>query len=145
MNKPNSSADIIINGRAQVIEILKKLPEEQKNKILDSVVKKNPTLGKELAWQTFAFSSIPLLSDLNLKILLEYLSATVIGLALKNQSVDLQKLLLNSLPTTKAQEVYSYMKGKSARIEDCEKAQKKMVEVALTLLQKKVIQTKHLT
>ena len=41
--------DIVINGKAQVVEILKRLPEDHKNKILKSLKIKNSTLAYELS------------------------------------------------------------------------------------------------
>ena len=66
-------SDIVINGRAQVVEILKRLPEEHKNKILRSLHGKNSALAHELTWQTLTFEGLCQIKDESLKTLLEYI------------------------------------------------------------------------
>ena len=58
--------DIVINGRAQVVEILKRLPEEHKNKILRSLKNRDSSLANELTWQTLTFSGITQSKDFQL-------------------------------------------------------------------------------
>lgn len=132
-------SDIVINGRAQVVEILKKLPEDHKNKILRSLHDKNSTLAHELSWQTLSFTGICQIKDDFLKGLLEYVSSPVIAIALSDQTVETQKRFLTNLSRERAKEVFHQLKSTTVSAVNAKKAQMKITEVATTLIQKKIL------
>lgn len=131
--------DIVINGRAQVVEILKSLPEEHKNKILRSLKNRDSSLAHELSWQTLTFAGITQSKDSQLKALLEYISSPIIAIALKNQEAGIQKKFLTNLSRERAKEVFHQLKNTSAITSNILKAQNKITDIATTLIQKKTI------
>lgn len=132
-------ADIVINGRAQVVDILNRLPEEHKNKILRSLKGKNSSLAHELSWQTLTFQGISQAKDEQLKVLLEYISSPIIAIAIQDQSVEIQKKFLNHISRDRAKEVFQQLKSTRAASVNIKKAQNKMVEIAIALIQKKTL------
>ncbi len=131
--------DIVINGRAQVVEILKRLPEDHKNKILKSLKNRDSSLAHELSWQTLTFEGIAKAQDIQVKALLEYISSPVIAIALKDQDVGIQKKFLTNLSRDRAKEVFQLLKSNTTPISNVKKAQHKITEIAITLIQKKTI------
>lgn len=131
--------DIIINGRAQVIEILKRLPEDHKNKILRSLKIKNSSLAQELSWQTLSFKSITDLKENALQTLLEYISSPVIAIALTDQSIDVQKKFLSTVSRERAKEIFQQLKTQGQSSLNAKKAQMKIIDIATTLMQKKTL------
>ena len=131
--------DIVINGRAQVVEILKSLPEDHKNKILRSLKNRDSSLAHELSWQTLTFAGITQSKDAQLKALLEYISSPIIAIALKNQEAVIQKKFLTNLSRERAKEVFHQLKNTSAITSNILKAQNKITDIATTLIQKKTI------
>jgi len=138
----NKNGEIIINGKAQVVDILKRLPEEQKNKILGDLKKKNPTLSKELKIQTLSFHAIIGLESRDLRVLLEYLSSPLIAISIARAEKAVQIKFLKSLDSKKAMEVYRIITSETSNygINDIEKAQNKILDSALILSQRQIIQ-----
>lgn len=131
--------DIIINGRAQVIEILKRLPEDHKNKILRSLKIKNSSLAQELSWQTLTFRSIVDLKEKALETLLEYVSSPVIAIAISDQSTEIKKRFLSNVSRERAKEIFQNLKNLSPNSINAKKAQSKIIDIATTLMQKKTL------
>jgi flagellar motor switch protein FliG len=131
--------DIVINGRAQVVEILKRLPEEHKNKIIRSLKNRDSSLAHELSWQTLTFEGITQSKDLQLKALLEYISSPVIAIALKDQDISVQKKFLNNISRERAKEVFNLLKNNTTAVSNVKKAQNKITDIAITLIQKKTL------
>lgn len=131
--------DIVINGRAQVVEILKRLPEDHKNKILKSLKNRDSSLAHELSWQTLTFEGIAKAQDSQVKALLEYISSPVIAIALKDQDMGIQKKFLTNLSRDRAKEVFQLLKSNTTPISNVKKAQHKITDIAITLIQKKTI------
>jgi flagellar motor switch protein FliG len=132
-------ADIIINGRAQVVEILKRLPEDHKNKILKSLKGKNSSLAHELTWQTLTFDGLKELKEAQIKLLLDYVSSPVIAIALFDQDVEVQKRFLGNVSRERAREIFQQLKSQTPSLINCKKAQNKITDIATTLIQKKAL------
>ena len=131
--------EIVINGRAQVVEILKRLPEDHKNKLLKSLKTKNSSLAQELTWQTLTFDGIAMLTTTQLSTLLEYISSPIISIAVADLSADIQRKFLSSLSRQRAKEVFANLKNNSSSVSDSKKAKAKVVDIATTLMQKKIL------
>jgi len=132
--------EIVINGRAQVVDILKRLSEDHKNKILKSLIKKSPNLANELAWQTLTFESIVHFESAQISILIEYVSTQILAMALSDQPSELQRKLLGTMNRERAKETFMYIKSRPNKPHDCKKAREKIVDIATTLMQKKIIE-----
>ena len=131
--------DIIINGRAQVIELLKKLPNDNKEKILASVKQKNPKLAKELSMHTITFESFLELEDIKIAIALPYISNRILALALKSLNHERQGKILKSLNKTRAIEVFGIIRSDTASLQDSMKARDKIAQILSSLYQSELL------
>jgi flagellar motor switch protein FliG len=131
--------DIVINGRAQVVEILKKLPYQEKQKIINEVLKKNPSLGKELNIQCYGIQNVFSLESSTLKIVLEYSSSQVIALAISNEDIPLQQKILTLMPREKALQTLNIIRNQSYSEYDQEKAKNKLIDITMSLANNKNI------
>jgi len=131
--------DIIINGRAQVIELLKKLPSENKEKILKSVRQKNPKLAKELSMYTVTFDTFFELEEDKLNIVLPYISNRILALALKSMDHHGQRKILRSLAKSRAMEVFSIIRADTGPLQDSMKARDKIAQILGSLFQSELL------
>ena len=131
--------DIIINGRAQVIELLKLLPDENKLKILTIVKQKNPKLAKELLMYTVTFDTFMTLGDASLEIVLPYISNKILALSLKSTKNDFQRKILKCLTRTRALEVFTTIKNDTSSFQDTLKAREKVAQILGSLYQSELL------
>lgn len=115
---------IFINGKSQAISMLKLLTREERNRILSQIKIKNPTLAVELNNNCVCFNDIEHLSDHALISLMDKTRPQVVGLAIKNSSVDFQKRILKIAPRDYAEEAYQILRT------PLETGQKKLIERA---------------
>jgi flagellar motor switch protein FliG len=106
----NNENKIFINGKSQAISMLKLLTREERNRILSQIKIKNPSLADDLNNNCVSFNDIEHLSDNSIKNLLERVQPQVIGLAIKNSSVDFQKRILKIAQRDFAEEAYQILR-----------------------------------
>lgn len=131
--------DVIINGRAQVIDLLKKLPDENKQKILNVVKQKNPKLAKELLMYTITFENFLALSPSDLTVVLPYISNRILALALKSQTEDTLRKILQNLSRPRALEIFTSLKDDTSPLQDTLKAREKVAQILGSLYQSELI------
>jgi flagellar motor switch protein FliG len=141
MSQDNSEKNIFINGKRQVIELLQRMDGPDKARLLKNLRLKNPTLAKELTESCVSFESIWELSDDGLRTLLSQTQPAILGLALSLLSQKIQRRALSLLPREKAVKAFEIMqKDLSSNRIECQKAQNKMLELALNLHRNRIIQ-----
>jgi flagellar motor switch protein FliG len=131
--------DVIINGRAQVIELLKKLPIENKEKILQNVRQKNPKLAKELSMYTVTFETFTEIEEDKLIIVLPYISNKILSLALKSTDQNLQRKILKNLNKSRAIDVFNEMRSDTSSLQDTLKARDKIAQILGSLYQSELL------
>ncbi len=135
-----SQEKIRINGKQQMIDLLKFMENDERNKLLKNILMRNPIMGRELMEQSFTFSDFTELSDHAIVRALSYVTPTIIGIALKSASIKFQKRVLSLIDRTRAEEAFNYMQRPITNsMRDSQKAQEKIVGVAIALSRKKVI------
>lgn len=142
-NKPtgsNQSAGSFINGRAQVVELLQLLGSDEKVALLKNMRIKNPQLALELSKESLSFQQLEKLSGPDTKMILNYVPAPILGVALKGASSSLQRRILGLVAREYAEEAYGIMIS-PLRDEASGKrrAQEKILNIMLDLHQKKQI------
>lgn len=134
-NTPNG---IYINGKAQIIEMLQHMNRAEKNKLLNNIKLRNPQLAQELMEQCFSFSDLDSLSDNELSMVFNYITAPILGMALKNVDVAFQRRLLSLADRPYAEEAFRVLKTTySTEKRDTPRAQSKIIEVLLSLKKRK--------
>lgn len=139
----NSNAEktgIYINGRQQVIDLLRHMDQGDKSKLLKNLKGRNPTLAKELSEQCFSYDNIWSLDDENLSKILSMTKPVVLGLALSLSSIKNQKRALGLIPREQALKAYEVMtKDLSSNQRECFRAQDKMLEIAIELSRRQIV------
>ena len=122
---------VFINGRSQAINMLKMLTKVERDRILSKIKIKNPSLATELNSQCVNFSDIQSLNDDSLQSLLPQVQAEVLGLALKNSPIDLQRRVLTLSDRAYAEKAYRVLKTplSSSKMSIIERAQNKVISI----------------
>ncbi len=100
---------VYVNGRGQVVEILKALSEKERETLLENIRKRNPTLARELFEESISFASIVQLDANKLEVLSQFVSAQIMGVAFKPLKKEEKRIVLSKLPRAYAEECYSFM------------------------------------
>lgn len=105
----NTEQGIYINGKQQIIEMLQFMNESDRKKLLDNVRRRNAVMARELSEQSFSFKDLAKLPKDFLGSILSKVNPAIVGLAIYDESVQLQRLVLGSLPRDKAEEAFHIM------------------------------------
>ena len=97
MNPNQDSKGVFINGKNQVVELLRSLDSKHRDKLLRDIGIRNPKLAEELIQESVTFDELNSLDNQKLKVLLESFKPALVGIALKPCSVDFQKRALSVL------------------------------------------------
>jgi flagellar motor switch protein FliG len=134
----NNSNGVFINGKAQIVEMLQHMPREERAKLLKNLKIKNPQLAEELSEQCFTFSDLDSLPDSELIMIFNYISAPILGMALKNAERNFQRRLLGLADRDFAEETFKVLKTPYANEKrDIPRAQNKIIETLASLRKKR--------
>lgn len=140
MSHGNAENGVFINGKKQVIELLQTMNSADKAKLLKNLKIRNPSLAKELAETCLSFDSIWELSDECLKTVISQTRPAILGLALSLCHVKNQRRALSLIPRETAIKAFEIMqKDLSANRIECQRAQQKILELAVTLNKSRII------
>ncbi|MFP5491314.1 MAG: FliG C-terminal domain-containing protein [Bacteriovoracia bacterium] len=139
-NTANEKTGIYINGRQQVVDLLRHMEPGDKTKLLRNLKGRNPTLAKELSEQCFSYDNLWALDDENLSKILMATKPVVLGLALSLTSIKNQKRALGLIGRENALKAYEVMtKDLSANRRECQRAQDKILDAAIELSRRQVV------
>lgn len=141
MSQKNAENGIFINGKRQVIELLQKMDAQDKARLLKNLRTRNPVLAKELTESCISFESIWDLDDECLKTVVSQVQPTILGLALSLVHVKNQRRALSLISRDMALKAFDIMqKDLTGNRTECQKAQNKILELALNLHRNRIIQ-----
>lgn len=133
-NNIKETGGVFINGKAQIIEMLQMMPREERSKLLKNLKIRNPQLAEELSEQCFSFNDLDSLSDHELQAIFNYISAPILGMAIKNIERNFQRRLLSLADRGYAEEAFKVMKTPySNEKRDIKRAQNKIIETLSSL------------
>lgn len=139
-SKQNNDGGIFINGRQQIIEMLRIMDTKEKSKLINNLKARNAPMAKELSEQSLSFLDLQRLSDDDLKIVTESCNPQILGLALAISNVELQRKVLGCLERSKAEIAFQIMSSNlSTKRLECQKAQMKIITSAIHMSQKGLI------
>lgn len=141
MTEKTKENGIFINGKRQVIELLQQMDAPDKARLLKNLRLRNPSLAKELTESCISFNSLWDLDDAGLKTVVSQVQPTILGLALSLVHVKNQRRVLGLIPREQAVRAFEIMqKDLSSNRSECQRAQQKIVELAITLHRNRIIQ-----
>lgn len=135
-----ANTGVFINGKAQIIEMLKHMSDGERQKLLNNIRIRNPQLASELMTQSLSFDHLSKLNQHEITTLIQYIAAPVLGVALKDVDRDIQKKILSAVPRQYAEEAYRMMITPLANEKrDIGRAQNKILSVLVALSKRKQI------
>ena len=136
----NNSNNVFINGKQQIIEMLRYMPMNERNKLISNIRLRNATMARELSEQSLSYSDLDNLDEDKLALVLRTINPAVIGLALYLSPRKFQRKCLGVLERTLAEKAYQIMTyDLSSKRTECERAQQKILQSAIELVRKNVI------
>ena len=139
----NQNRGIFVNGKNQVMEMLKYMTPQHKENILNHIRLKNPSLADELTLGCLDFSLLEKLDDNDIRRIFTHVDPVVFGLAIRPVNRSLQKHLLSRASRDYAEVAYESMtkvlKNEASLIS---KAQRKTMEVLTLLIRRQIIKLK---
>lgn len=141
MSQKNAENGVYINGKRQVIELLQKMDNADKARLLKNLRTRNPALAKELTESCISFESIWDLDDECLKTVVSQVQPAILGLALSLVHVKNQRRALSLISREMALKAFDIMqKDLTGNRNECFRAQQKVLELALNLHRNRIIQ-----
>lgn len=141
MSQNNAENGIFINGKKQVIELLQRMDAADKARLLKNLRTRNPVLAKELTESCISFESIWDLDDQCLKTVVSQIQPAILGLALSLVHVKNQRRALSLISREMALKAFDIMqKDLTGNRNECQRAQHKILELAINLHRNRIIQ-----
>jgi flagellar motor switch protein FliG len=125
MNEKN----LFLNGRQQIIDMLKLLSPAEREKLLSKVRLRSPQLADSLSANATTFHDLFNVSDYHLAPLFNSTDPRIVGLALKRIEPDIQRRVLKMMSRDKAEQAFKIL---NTQFNDQEKAIQKAQNKILT-------------
>ena len=122
-------SQVFIDGKSQIIEMLRLMPQREKSKLIRNLRLKNPALADELLEEGLSFEEMAHLDEGKMHTLLDHISPSVLGVALRGMGEDFQRHILSTVNRRCAEEAYVAMIGPGITEEKIARAQKKVLRV----------------
>lgn len=131
---------IFINGKAQAVEILRLLDPDERRRLLGHMKLRNPEMTMELSQKAISFLNLIELSNHELRVICNHVEAQIMGVALKNSSLNFQKRVLSTVDREYAEKAYEGLIANLRNDHDSSmKAQEKIIGIAIQLNKKRQI------
>lgn len=126
---------IFINGKAQIIDMLKYMEEGERTTLLKNIQMRNPQLAKELYAESITFDTMNSLDQVDIGALANYVKPEIMGVALKASKPDFQRRVLSSVPRAYAEIAFNYISKNLGSNEDRDvsRAQKRVSDTIVAL------------
>lgn len=132
---------VFVNGKKQIIELLQFLPQSERETLLRNMQSRNPSLTKDLRESSLSFENIENLDDEALEMLCRYVKAPIWGIALKFSKKNFQRRVLSLMPRHLAEQAYEILlKEIPNELRDSKRARAKIIDAAIALSKKRIIQ-----
>ncbi|MBT3585123.1 MAG: hypothetical protein HN509_09455 [Halobacteriovoraceae bacterium] len=138
--KKDAAGGVFINGKAQIVEMLQYMNPEEKEVLLKNIRVRNSQLADELGQKSVQFEDLFRLSDHEINTVLQYVNASIVGIALKRTSQKYQRRLLSIAPREYAEKAYQTMMARlNNEKRDVGRAQAKVLSVLGSLIKRRQI------
>jgi len=139
--KPNKEQNtgIFINGKAQIVEMLQIMGDEERATLIKNLKLRNAPLADELFAKSISFRDLKKLEDEALNSIFSSIQPAILGMALKGVDAKLQKRLLTIVSRDYAEKAYEVMSNLyNNEKELTKKAQNKILEIVARYLRRSV-------
>ncbi|MCB9060307.1 MAG: hypothetical protein H6622_02160 [Halobacteriovoraceae bacterium] len=128
MSNTTPQNGVFINGKAQVIEMLKYMDETEKSRILQLIRIKNPTLAEELSQEILTFESLDKIDIQLLRKVCSNIRPEILGIALNSMNQNFQRSILSKIDRNFAGEAFKTMQA-NLNSEQIRRAQSKILSI----------------
>lgn len=136
-NNEETKNGVFINGRAQIYEMMPFLSKDEQKKLIKNIRVRNPQLADELVENSLSFKDILTLDDNTVQIILRYVKAPILGVALKALNIEGQRRILCLCERAYAEEAYKVMTTRLSReLQDTTKATQRVKSIMGALVKK---------
>ncbi|MEC7275002.1 MAG: FliG C-terminal domain-containing protein [Bdellovibrionota bacterium] len=137
----DNTGNVFINGRAQILEMFQYLTAEEQARLLKQIKPRNPQLAQELQETSISFNLLTELPEHTIEVVLRYVKAPILGVALKSVGVKAQRKILGVCERGYAEEAFKVMNTRlSNESRDVERACERIRSIMSALSKKKLIQ-----
>lgn len=133
MIENNKTEGYFLNGKAQIIEMLRLMSGKDRARLIQSVKHRNPSLAEELMEKCVSFRDLERLGNHELNLIFNHVDAPILGLALKGSPITFQRRVLSLAQREYAEKAYHVL---VANISDEDVRISKAQERVLTTLAK---------
>lgn len=136
----DNTANVFINGRAQILEMFQYLTPEERERLLRQIRPRNPQLAEEIAESAITFKAMADLPEATIERILTYVKAPILGVALKSLGVNGQRKILSVCERAYAEQAFKVMNTRlSNEARDIDRACARVKAVMTALVKKKII------
>lgn len=140
MDANSKQNGIFINGKKQIIELLQFMSDAERKKLLNNIKMRNAVMARELSEKSLSFRDLFQLDDHIVRRILQNINPTIIGLALFVSPINVQRKALTLMEREDAEQAFAIMnKNLSHKKVECQKAQEKILQVAIQLSRRSLI------
>lgn len=137
----DNTANVFINGRAQILEMFQYLEPDERERLLRQIRPRNPQLADEIAESAITFKALVDLPDTTIEKILSYIKAPILGVALKSLNVQGQRKVLSLCERQFAEQAFKVMNTRlTNEARDIDRACARVKAVMTALAKKKIIQ-----
>lgn len=123
-----------VDGKAAVVELLRRCPPAQQNEVVAEIEKEDPDLANELRGKLFTFEDLANLSDRDVQTLIREIDASRLTVALRGAAPAIKDKVLKNMSTRAAQMLSDEIAAMGpVRLSMVEEAQGEVVKVAFGL------------
>ena len=129
----DNESQIFIDGKSQIVEMLQMMPQEERSALIKNLRLKNPVLAGELQEKSISFEEALVygrISDL-----FQFVTPSVLGMALKGINEEFQRRVLSAIGRGHAEEAYLAMVDPSHTEERVKRAREKVRSVIISLIE----------
>ncbi|MBF0361442.1 MAG: hypothetical protein HQK49_10535 [Oligoflexia bacterium] len=138
-NNQKSTLGGFIDGKKQIIDMLKMMSPQEKVRLLKNVKNRNPIMAHELMKEGISFEQLSIIGKDKLQIILSHINPAIMGMALKSSSPQTQRYILKESPREYALEAYKIMttpiEGASSK---SDMAKEKILKLATDIFGKQI-------
>jgi flagellar motor switch protein FliG len=100
---------VFINGKEQIVEMLRAMPGQDRQRLLNNMRLKNPTLTTELEKLSLSIDHLESFSEHQLLVITRQVNPAIMGLALKGMKTETQRFVLSKVSREYAEKAYDVM------------------------------------
>ncbi len=111
---------------------MRALDAKQREKVLDSLIKKDPQLAQDLRKQLINFDDLKLLTPQMILELSKLVTTNLLAVSLRSADVELVNHFLNNLPKSVKTEIEEILHGSKVSARDVRDSRMKILEIVQT-------------